>query len=425
MERVLRFFAFSSFAAALSLVPSAASAQGDPQGPEFHVSTFTTSQQFLPSIAAHSGGNFVVVWASAGQDGPYLGVFGQRYDSGGTPLGPEFRVNTYTTSSQYRPDVATTPSGFIVVWESMGQDGSQFGVFGQRYQSSGAPLGPEFRVNTFTTGQQHHASVATDSSGNFVVVWTSDEQDGSSWGVFGQRFLSSGAPAGPEFRVNSYTATLQGYPSLAFEPSGSFLVVWHTGVCIPDPPPCVQSNISGQRYAGSGTALGPEFRVNTHTTGFQILPSVAGDSSGFIVVWESEQEPASTGVYGQRYDGSGVPLGPEFHVNSWGTGHQRIPSVASDSAGNFVVLWQSEVQDGWGYGVFGQRYDDAGVPQGPEFRVNTFTTNGQREPAVASDPTGRFVVVWQSYEQDGAGFGIFGQRYSKIVPVELMHFGIE
>jgi hypothetical protein len=44
---------------------------------------------------------------------------------------------------------------------------------------------------------------------------------------------------------------------------------------------------------------------------------------------------------------------------------------------------------------------------------------------VASDPTGKFVVVWQSYKQDGMGFGIYGQRYSMIVPVELMHFGIE
>jgi hypothetical protein len=426
MERVLRFFAFSAFSVVLSLVPSAASAQGDPQGPEFRVNTFTTSHQVFPSIATLSGGNFVIVWASGVQDGSDLGVFGQRYDGGGTPLGPSFRVNTYTTSHQYRPSVAADDSGnFLVVWESLSQDGSNLGVFGQRFLSSGAPAGPEFRVNTYTTGSQHRASAAFASSGHFVVVWTSDEQDDSSWGVFGQRYFSSGIPVGPEFRVNSHTTDLQGYPSVAFEPSGNFLVVWQTGICFPDPPPCLQTDISGQRFAGSGDPLGPEFRVNTYTMGFQVFPSVAGDSSGFIVVWESQNDPTRTGVFGQRYDDAGVPLGPQFHINTFTSGRQGAPAVASDSAGNFVVVWQSELQDGSTYGVFGQRYDDAGVPQGPEFRVNTFTTNGQKESSVAADPTGKFVVVWQSYGEDGAGFGIFGQRYSMIVPVELMHFGVE
>src|SRR5262245_32674681 len=79
----------------------------------------------------------------------------------------------------------------------------------------GAPLGPEFRVNTYTTGNQREESVAADASGNFVVVWRSEGQDGSLFGVFGQRYASSGAPLGPEFRVNSYTTNSQYHPSVA------------------------------------------------------------------------------------------------------------------------------------------------------------------------------------------------------------------
>jgi hypothetical protein len=56
--------------------------------------------------------------------------------------------------------------------------------------------------------------------------------------------------------------------------------------------------------------------------------------------------------------------------------------------------------------------------------VNTYTTFFQRIPSVAADPFGNFVVVWYSF-QDGWGSGVYGQRYSQIVPVELMHFGIE
>jgi hypothetical protein len=54
--------------------------------------------------------------------------------------------------------------------------------------AQGNPLGPEFRINTYTTGGQILSAVASDSSGNFVVVWESYIQDGSDWGVFGQRY---------------------------------------------------------------------------------------------------------------------------------------------------------------------------------------------------------------------------------------------
>jgi hypothetical protein len=43
-------------------------------------------------------------------------------------------------------------------------------------------------VNTDTTAYQAIATVASDVVGNFVVSWTGQYQDGSSGGVFGQRF---------------------------------------------------------------------------------------------------------------------------------------------------------------------------------------------------------------------------------------------
>jgi hypothetical protein len=66
-----------------------------------------------------------------------------------------------------------------------------------------------------------------------------------------------------------------------------------------------------------------------------------------------------------------------------------------------------------------------GNPLGPEFRVNTYTTTAQALPSVASGSSGSFVVVWQSYTQDGSAYGVVGQRYSEIVPVDLMRFGVE
>ena len=144
------------------------------------------------------------------------------------------------------------------------------------------------------------------------------------------------------------------------------------------------------------------------------------------MAWPSfGQDGSDFGVFAQRYASSGVPLGGEFRVNTYTTGYQAVRSLASDSAGNFVVVWQSMNQDGSGFGVFGQRYASTGAPLGAEFRVNTYTTGSQIAPSVASDPAGHFVVAWSSYGQDTSSYGVFAQRYSMILPVELQSFRVE
>src|SRR2546426_789632 len=91
-----------------------------------------------------------------------------------------------------------------------------------------------------------------------------------------------------------------------------------------------------------------------------------------------------------------VPVGTEFQVNTYTTSDQFSSQVGTDAAGNFVVVWSSP-QDGSFTGVFGQRYASSGAALGTEFQINTHTTSVQRSPAVASDSTGSFVVVWNSY----------------------------
>jgi hypothetical protein len=354
----------------------------------------------------------VVVW----QEGPSYGsgVLGQRYASSGIPLGPEFRVNTLPFGGN--PSVGSDPSGnFIVAWEGEG------GIFGQRYSSSGAPLGSEFVVAIpCLPCSERSPSVASDSSGNFVVVWASSYAYPRFNAIVGQRYASSGAALGSPFLVSAYEPAFQTGPAVATDASGNFVVVWSSYGQDGS-----SEGVFGQRYLSSGTRLGPEFRVNSDTQGPQDYPSIAADGAGnFVVVWASG-DGSSFGVFGQRYASSGAPLGSEFRVNTYTTSVQYRPSVAADSFGNFVVVWDTFMQDGDNRAVFGQRYASSGIPLGAEFLVNTYTTSSQARARVASDSTGRFVVVWNSLSQDGSEDGVFGQRYSMIVPVELMHFRVE
>jgi hypothetical protein len=160
-------------------------------------------------VAKDASGAFVVVWQSYYfGEGGYGGydIIGQRFAASGARIGAEFRVNAYTTFGQSFAAVASTPGGgFVVAWSSNGQDGNGYGVFARRFAASGSLLGDEFQVNTYTTSSQGLPAVATDPSGRFVVAWQSLSQDGSILGIFAQRYDPAGTPIGTEFRVNTHT----------------------------------------------------------------------------------------------------------------------------------------------------------------------------------------------------------------------------
>lgn len=104
---------------------------------------------------------------------------------------PEFQVNTFTTSNQEFPAIACLTFGdCVVTWQSVGQDSANLGVFAHRYDDVlGTSLGSEFRVNTFVSDAQQTSGATIRSNGDFVVVWQSDGQDGSGFGIYARRLL--------------------------------------------------------------------------------------------------------------------------------------------------------------------------------------------------------------------------------------------
>jgi hypothetical protein len=274
------------------------------------------------------------------------------------------------------------------------------------------PLGGEFLVNSYTTGSQVYPDVAADAAGNFVVVWSG--ASGLDDRVFGQRYASTGEAVGTEFQVNTYTTSSNPYPAVAMDTDGDFVVVWQSYF-----PGGNAREVLVQRYASSGAKVGTEFQVNAYTTGFQFQPDVAMDAAGnFVIVWNSEFQDGDGdyGIFGRRYASSGSAVGTEFQINTYTTGRQASPALSAATDGRFVVAWEDGNQEGNDSGVFAQRYDSAGTASGTEFHVNTYTTDGQGYPwpgpAAAMDPNGDFVIVWNAYHVQDDPYGIFGQRYA-------------
>jgi hypothetical protein len=246
-----------------------------------------------------------------------------------------------------------------------------------------------------------------DANGNFLIVWASQFQDGSLDGVYGQRFDAAGAPQGVEFRVNTHTANEQGQPVVSMDSNGNAVVVWQS---------FAQDGsgygIYAQRYDAAGVPQGSELHVSTATANDQLVPYVAVSANEFVVTWASAaQDGGGLGIYAQRYDATGNPQGSEFRVNSFTAGDQTNASVSISPNGEFVVVWESQAQDGSGKGIYAQRYNALAIPQGSEILANTFTTGDQSYPFVAKAPTGNFTIVWTSTGQDGSNEGVYGKRF--------------
>jgi hypothetical protein len=229
-----------------------------------------------------------------------------------------------------------------------------------------------------------------------------------------RRLLAFEAP----FLVNTFTTLGQVNPAIDMQPDGSFVVAWESNS---QEGPVSGYGIYAQRFSAAGVKIGTELQVSTHTTGNQRNPSVAVDDNGnFVIAWQGVAQPApgdtdNYGIYARRYTVSGetVTPGAVFVVNTAFTGIQREPAVAMDADGDFVIVFRSP--DGGNDGIFARRYDNTGAPIDAEpIAVNTVTANNQINAAVAMDVDGDFVVTWQSYNQAGAAtsFDVYARRHT-------------
>jgi len=145
---------------------------------------------------------------------------------------------------------------------------------------------------------------------------------------------------------------------------------------------------------------GSAFQVNTYTTGAQGSAQVARQPDGaFMVVWESDgQDGSLSSTFARMFASDGSALGDDFPINAYTTGRQVHPSVVATADGEFVVVWSSWDQSA----LYGQRFGPTGSRIGTEFRVDTDGVDALH-PRVVASPRGSFVVVWQSWYTDGRG----------------------
>lgn len=356
-----------------------------------------------PNIYMRADGRFVVAYEAPDADGS--GIYARLYDPSQAAFDIAFAVNQTTTLSQIDPKAFMLPNGnFVITW--VGFDVSDQGVFARLFDANGMPLTNEFQVNTHTMDFQREASISGDANGNFIITWSSNNQEmgGGSTGVYAQRYNSSAMPVGPEFLVNTTIINAERFPQVAMAPNGSFVITWQSSAQDGD-----SEGVFARRFDVSGNPLSGEFQVNEYVTGIQGTEKIAMDGVGnFIIVWQSNgQDGDLGGIYAKRYASNGTVLQSEFMVNSVTVGYQIDPSVGMNANGDFVVSFTGN--DGSLDGVFARIYNATGVPQGTEFIVNDIILNGQYSSAVDMADNGTFVVIWSG--QLASDFGVGARAF--------------
>jgi hypothetical protein len=162
-------------------------------GNEFLINT-GTNVCANPSVASANNGTFAVAWCEKDVvvSSNSWDIFSRAVTGGGIGA-PLHRVNTHTYGDQFAPRISSTGGDYLVVWTSLGQDGSRDGVFGQFLNGAGGLTDGEFLVNTTTASQQIHPAVASDGS-RYLVAWTSFGGGVNSFDLFGQRYATVSQP---------------------------------------------------------------------------------------------------------------------------------------------------------------------------------------------------------------------------------------
>jgi hypothetical protein len=227
---------------------------GKKLGSEFQINQFTENNQRSPTVCSFPDGRVFVAWVSELQRysrNAVVDIWGRFYKLGNSgilePITNEFLVSGNGIALCANPIAIPSPEGkVLVVWSQnnsrtltgdyyvYGQEvpsrltqrsPSDWDVVGRLFDADGNPITEPFRVNTYTMYRQY-APRGSVFGQNFLVVWTSEAQDGSREGIFGQFIGLDGTLRGNEFQINTTTASRQICPVVGSDGKSRFLVVW-------------------------------------------------------------------------------------------------------------------------------------------------------------------------------------------------------
>ena len=391
---------------------------------EFQVHTNAVLDQEHVAVTQLTNGMVIFAWEDESAGASEIRF--RRYDSNFVALGAVVPAHGASTNDQVEPAVAPLTNGFVLAWAARNLDGSDYGIAYRRFDHSGNALDAAvLQANTTTLNAQLRPHIAALTGGGFVVVWT-DESGAYSAGagqeVRYRRFHGNGAPLDANdlvanaWGVDAHIGGDQGNAQAAALPNGGFVIVYEDRLL---------EDVFAIRFDGVGNPLqvpgavsgARQMRLHQSAVFEQSTPSVSSFSSGAFVVTfnhETNGTSASRRVMGRVFNASGTGSN-EFVVGTF-TNRTQDARVAALPNGQFVATMQAfnvgpdAPSNSWS--VLAQRWTTNGVALSPSFVANTYHTGDQERPGIVALRDGSYVLAWQSFGQDGNGYGVYADRYT-------------
>jgi hypothetical protein len=257
-------------------------ASGAALGNEFLVNT-GTNVCANPSVATASDGSFIITWGQ--KDLVTLNnswdIFARQFSSAGVGGVVEL-VNSQQYGDQYAPKISSVGTEYLVVWTSMGQDGSREGVFGQFLLGNGAHDGGEFRVNTTVLNAQKFQAVASDGAGRFLVAWSSFVGGINSMDLYAQAYINANQQPLPPPGAPMVSALDESSLTVTWPPVTEFNVAYYNLYVDGSTTPIAVTNImwSNRSYNPSSTHTFQLAYVLTNGIVSPISPTASGTTWG-------------------------------------------------------------------------------------------------------------------------------------------------
>ncbi len=378
---------------------------------EVRINGQVSDEQSWPSAAATSDGKWAVTYSTVrNTTGEDIAI--RILNSNGTTSSSEMIAATYNANTQSHPDIAALSDSLVLVWESFGEDGDNYGIAARIMNNDGTPKYPEFLINGTTSGSQSKAAVAVGPSDKIITVWQSGVQDGSFEGVYGRMHTTPGTAATGETLIPQTTVGSQSNPDVASYPAGSkFVVTWTSQVTVT---PGTDTRIFFRIFDMDFTPLTNEVQVTNSGTNLvgQDKSAVASlGSAGFVVAFEDNSVDGNDkGIRYRAFDWAGNALGAPALANTTTANMQAAPSVAALSTSTFIIAWWSNFQDSDGTGAAVARKFVIGGTNGNEQILNNYKPSYQWYVSLAIAGT-KWLATWMSSQQDSSGSGVYGRVF--------------
>jgi len=327
-----------------------------------------------PKVTTDGAGRWVAVWDSGENLGGTIGtdcdiLVARSTDNGATWTAPA-ALNTNAGSdsgSDYCPHVATDGAGkWVAAWYSSDTLGATIGtdndILVARSTDNGATWTAPAALNSNAgsdSGHDYTPQVTTDGLGHWVAVWWSDDDLGGTIGsdrdVLVARSTDNGANWTTPAALNTNAATDSGsdyYPEVTTDGAGHWVAVWDSSDSLGGTIG-TDYDVIVARSTDNGANWTAPVALNTNAgtdSGSDFDGQMTTDGAGrWAAVWYSSDDLGAT--IGTDYDiletrstdnGATWTAPAALNTNA-GTdsGADECPQIATDGAGHWLVVWDS------------------------------------------------------------------------------------